>query len=276
MKKKRTIRGIAAHAILIIFVLIQITPVSLVLLNSFKSHKEIVANPLAFPSSFDFTNFKRAWVYGKFSNGFKNSILLCLCTIIIVLIFSVLAAYAMTGKRMKRTNSIMIYFMMSMTVPVQMFLFPLYSAFAKLDLLGNIVALSFILAATNMPLSVFLMRTFFMKVPVELEEAAKIDGANTWQIIRKVMVPIVSPGLITVSVMVGLSSWNEFLLSSTFLQGEKNFTAVLSFLALNGTEASDQGLMMAGASILIVPIVIFFIALQKYFVDGLVGGSVKE
>ena len=115
-----------------------------------------------------------------------------------------------------------------------------------------------------------------MKVPVELEEAAKIDGANTWQIIRKVMVPIVSPGLITVSVMVGLSSWNEFLLSSTFLQGEKNFTAVLSFLALNGTEASDQGLMMAGASILIVPIVIFFIALQKYFVDGLVGGSVKE
>lgn len=263
------------HAILILFAVIQVAPILLVVLNSFKTNKQIIANPLSLPGALDWSNYERAWTYGKFANGFKNSILLCVCTIVIVLVLSVLAAYAMTGKRMKHTNMAMIYFMMSMTVPIQMFLFPLYSAFAKLNLLGNIFALSFVLAATNMPLSVFLMRTFFLKVPPELEEAAKIDGATTGQIIRKVMVPIVSPGLITVSVMVGLSSWNEFLLSSTFLQGEKNFTAVLSFLAMNSIQVSDMGLMMAGASILIVPVVIFFLAMQKYFVDGLVGGSVK-
>ena len=87
--------------------------------------------------------------------------------------------------------------------------------------------------------------------------------------------PIVSPGMITVSILVGLSSWNEFMLSSTFLQGERNFTAVLSFLALKGMETTDMGLMMAGASILVIPIILIFISLQRYFVDGMVGGAVK-
>lgn len=126
-----------------------------------------------------------------------------------------------------------------------------------------------------MPLAVFLMRTFFMKVPSELVEAAQMDGASVGQIIRKVMMPIVSPGMITVSILVGLSSWNEFMLSSTFLQGERNFTAVLSFLALKGMETTDMGLMMAGASILVIPIILIFISLQRYFVDGMVGGAVK-
>ena len=114
-----------------------------------------------------------------------------------------------------------------------------------------------------------------MKVPSELVEAAQMDGASVGQIIRKVMMPIVSPGMITVSILVGLSSWNEFMLSSTFLQGERNFTAVLSFLALKGMETTDMGLMMAGASILVIPIILIFISLQRYFVDGMVGGAVK-
>ena len=89
------------------------------------------------------------------------------------------------------------------------------------------------------------------------------------------MVPIISPAMITVSVLVGLSTWNEYMLSSTFLQGEGSFTAVLGFLSLNGLESSNMGIMMAGASILIVPILIFFLLVQKYFIDGLVNGAVK-
>lgn len=275
-KRKRMIDGTLAHAVLWVFVLVQILPISLVFINSFKTHREITRNPMAFPTSLHWENYETAWTYGKFANGFKNSLILCACTIVIVLVLSILASYALTGKRMKHPGMVIIFFMLSMTVPTQMFLFPLYSIFAKLKLIGNVYALSFILAATNLPVSVLMMRTFFLKVPDELVEAAQLDGASIMQIITKVMLPIVSPGIITVSIKVGLSSWNEFLLSSTFLQGEKNFTAVLSFLALNGIETTDMGLMMAGASILVVPILVIFILLQKYFVEGMVGGAVKE
>lgn len=167
------------------------------------------------------------------------------------------------------------YFMMAMTVPIQLFLFPLYYVYARLNLIGNIPATSLILAAVYMPLSVFLMRTFFLNVPRDLEEAARIDGANTAQVIWHVMRPVVSPGLITVGVLVGLQSWNEYLISSTFLQGEKNFTATLGFLAMNGSYGSNMSILMASAVILIAPIVVFFLCAQKYFVDGMVSGAVK-
>ena len=106
-------------------------------------------------------------------------------------------------------------------------LIPLYYAFAKLNLIGNIPATSLILSAMFMPLSVFLMRTFFLNVPKELEDAARIDGANTGQVIWHVMRPVVSPGLITVGILIGLQSWNEYLVSSTFLQGGKRTLPLL-------------------------------------------------
>ena len=126
-----------------------------------------------------------------------------------------------------------------------------------------------------MPLAVFLMRTFFLAVPKELEEAARIDGANTAQVIWHVMRPVVSPGLVTVGILIGLQAWNEYLISSTFLQGEKNFTATLGFLSMNGSYGSNMGILMAAAMILIGPVIIFFLLMQRQFIDGMVSGAVK-
>ncbi len=271
----QSLSKIFIYIVLVCFALTAVAPLFLVLTNSFKSHAEITRNPLALPSFLNWTNFTTAWKTGKFGRGFINSILLSGSTILIVLIAATLAGYVLAGKRVKRSNLITLYFMVAMTIPLQLFLFPLYFIYAKLKLLGNIFAVSFILAAINMPLAVFLMRTYFLNVPKELEEAARIDGASTKQVLWNIMRPIVSPGLITVSVIVGLQAWNEFMITSTFLQGQKNFTATLGFLSMNGTYTSDQGIMMAGAVIMIVPVILFFISVQKYFIDGLVSGSVK-
>src|SRR5690606_34606701 len=162
-----------------------------------------------------------------------------------------------------------------MTVPIQLFLFPLYAAFARMGLLSNVFAVGVVIAAINMPLAVPLLRTFFMRIPSELPEAAAMDGANTWQVLRHILLPAVSPGLITVGIIVGLNAWNEYLISVTFLQREESYTATLGFLSLTGTFAVDQGVLMAGAALLIVPIVILFLLAQRKFVDGLVSGSVK-
>ena len=274
-KRTGQLQNYVIHSLLIFFALTALLPLLLVLINSLKVHPEIVRNPLALPQILDIDNFSEAWKFGKFSRGFINSLTLSGTTIITVLFCSSLAGYVLAGKKIRAWPLVMIYFMVAMTVPIQLFLFPLYYGFAQLDLLGSRIAVGVVLAALNMPLAVFLMRSFFLNVPAELEEAAMIDGANTYQLLRHVMFPLVSPGLITVAVIVGLQSWNEYLITSTFLQGQDNFTATLGFLSMNGTFTVDMGLMMAAAVIMIAPVIIFFVLLQRYFVDGLVSGAIK-
>jgi raffinose/stachyose/melibiose transport system permease protein len=266
-------KGAVRHALLIGFALTALFPLLLVGLNSLKLSTQIIAGPLSLPTSLTWSNFSQAWQYGHFSHGFINSILLAGTTILVVLVCSTLAGYVLAGKKLRMGPAIMVYFMVSMTVPIQLFLFPLYFAFAHLNLLGSVFAVGVVIAALNMPLSIFLMRTFFLNVPREVEEAALMDGASTQQVLLRVMLPVVRPGLITVAIISGLNAWNEFLISSTFLQG--NYTATLGYLSMNGTFSTNEGVMMAGAVILIVPVVVVFVVLQRYVVDGLVSGAVK-
>lgn len=274
-KKKKMGVNLVIHLVLLLLTIICLLPIFMVLVNSFKANEEIVANPLSFPMILHLENYISAWTTGNFSVGFINSIKLTGCTVVIILITASLAGYVLSAKRIKGSGGVLLYFMMAMTVPIQLFLFPLYYAYAKMNLIGNIPATSFILAALYMPLAVFLMRTYFLNVPGELEESARIDGANTRQVIWHIMRPVVSPGMITVAILVGLQSWNEYLISSTFLQGQKNFTATLGFLAMNGSYGADMGIMMAAAFTLIGPVIVFFLCTQRYFVDGMVSGAVK-
>ena len=119
------------------------------------------------------------------------------------------------------------------------------------------------------------MRTYVLKVPIELEEAAQVDGASNLSVFARVVLPIISPGLVTVSIIVGLASWNEYLLTSTLLQGEANFTATLRYANLNSSFSVDYAIVMAGAVIMVVPMIALFLLLQKYFIEGMVGGAVK-
>lgn len=263
--------------LIVLMVLIALVPLYLVVINAFKTHADIVKNPLNFSLKPYLDNFAKAWRTGNFGTGFLNSLRLVTVTALIVLVASTLAGYVLGMKRFRGAKAVQVYFLLAMTIPVQLFLFPLYGALAKVGLIGNVYVVCFIIAAINMPLAVMLMRTFFMKIPIQIEEAALLDGAGTWQLLTRIVLPMVRPGLITVSVLIVLNAWNEYLVSSTLLQGEKNFTVTLGYLALNGASVTfDQGMKMAGALMIIVPILIFFLSLQKYFVDGLTNGAVKE
>ncbi|MCU1475521.1 MAG: Sugar transporter permease [Subtercola sp.] len=268
-------RATISHLVLAGFAVIALIPLVLVLINSFKNNSEIYGNPFTLPTSLSFDNFVTAWTYGKFAQGFINSILLTGTTVVVVLVCAGLAGYVLAVQKVKSWPIIMIYLTMAMTVPIQLFIFPLYSVIAGAGLTDNVFVVGVILAAINMPFATFLMRTFFLNVPVEIEEAAVMDGLNTIQLVTRVLFPMVRPGLITVGVIVGLNAWNEFLISSTFLQDSSTKTLTLGFLTMNGTFSTDIGTMMAGALILIVPILAVFIALQRYVVDGMASGAVK-
>ena len=263
--------------IIAIMIVISLLPLYLVLINAFKSHAAIVENPMALPTEAYWQNFISAWKTGDFGTGFGNSAKLVVVTTLSVLLTSVPAGYVLGTKKFRAAKGILVYLMMATTVPVQLFLFPLYATLTRLDLVGNLYAVCFIIAAINLPLSIMLMRTFFMRIPSTIEEAARIDGASTMQALVHIVIPMVRPGLITVTVLTVLNAWNEYLISSTFLQGAENFTVTLNYLSLNGGSVTfDQGMKMAGALMIIVPILIFFLSLQKYFVDGMTNGAVKE
>lgn len=274
-KPTRFLRMAPGHIVLALLAFTALFPILLVLINALKEAPEVVRNPLALPQLFDWANFAEAWRYGAFGRGFVNSVLLTGTTVAVVLLTAAPAAYVLAARKVRGTTPVMIYLMLAMTVPIQLFLFPLYSVFAKLGLLSNVFAVGVVIAAINLPLAVMLLRTFFLSIPSSLPEAAAIDGASTTQILRHILLPSVSPGLITVGIIVGLNAWNEYLISVTFLQNESSYTATLGFLSLTGTFAVDQGVLMAGAAILIIPIVLLFLAAQRKFIDGLVTGSVK-
>jgi raffinose/stachyose/melibiose transport system permease protein len=278
MKKTGKISGLWKlswyHPVLLFFALIAIAPFYLVLINSIKSHASIVANPLAPPLAFNLDNFKSAWRWGEFGSGFINSIMLTGTGIVVIIFCSSTMAYVLAKNRIRIVPALIVYFMVAMTIPIQLFMFTLYSALSKLRLLGNLNVVGVLHAALYMPTAVFLMRTFFLRIPRELEEAARIDGASSWQVFTQVMLPVVSPGLVTVAIIVGLMSWNEYLLTATFLQTQ-NRNATLGYLSMNNVFNLNMGVMMAGALILIVPVLVFFLCVQRMFIDGLVAGSVK-
>lgn len=274
-RHKKTPGFLAAMTALVILAFVALFPIALVLINSFKTHVEILQNPLTLPKGLSLDNFKYTWIVGKFGEGFLNSIKVTGTAIITSIIGSTTMGYVLATRRVKTWKALTLYFMIATTVPLQMFMLPLYSTFTRLGLIGNVYAVGVAIAAWNLPMPIFLMRTYFLKVPFELEEAARVDGAGTFTVFTKIVMAIVSPGMVTVSCIVGLFSWNEYLLSTTLLQSEVNFTATLKYLSLNGTFSRDFSVIMSGAVIMVLPMLIVFLLLQNKFIEGMAGGAVK-
>ena len=264
-----------SYAVLAVFAFIALFPIALLLLNSLKPAAQIVLNPLAFPSPIRWENFANAWKHAKFSQTFLNSIIISGTTILLVCSTASLTAYVLARKKIKTWKIFTFYLLATTTAPIQLYIFPLYFGFAKLGLINNIFGVALIYTALYSPFAVMLLRTYFIAVPKELEEAAIVDGATSWQVFARVMLPIVSPGILTVALIIGLNSWNEFLIATTFLQKQDNVTAVIAFYLLSGQYSSDWGEIMAAAVIIVVPVVALFVFMQKRFIEGMAGGSVK-
>ncbi len=274
MKIRKSSRTLI-FAVLVILMLISLLPMFMVLINSFKNHVDIVRNPLSIKFTAGLKNYAKAWKSGNFGRALINSAVYTGTTVLVTLAVSAPCAYVIAFRKIKISGLVLAYFMMTMTMPCYLFLVPLYRTYAKMGWLGNHVMVAFILAATSLPLAITLLRTFYVSIPKELEEAARIDGAGTMQVIWHVILPVLRPGLVTVGITTALNSWNEFLVSSTFLTGQKNFTAMLALMSMNGPNSSNQGINMAATVTIVAPIIVFFIIMQRQFIDGMVSGSVK-
>jgi len=266
---------VASYVILGFAAFTALFPIALMVLNSVKTTPEVAASPLALPAVPHWNNFANAWKGANFTRTFFNSAMLTALTIALVCSTGSLTAYVLARRKIRSWRLVGAYLLATTTAPIQLFLFPLYFGFARLGLINDIFAVSLIYCAIYSPFSIMLLRTYFLAVPKELEEAALVDGATLWQVFSKVYLPLVWPGLLTVALIVGMYTWNEFLIATTFLQAPESRTAVVSYFLLSGQYQRDWGDLMAGALLVVLPIVILFVFLQKRFIEGITGGSLK-
>jgi raffinose/stachyose/melibiose transport system permease protein len=264
-----------SYFVLAVAAVLALFPLSLMVISSLKKSTEIVANPLALPSVPQWNNFSRAWTDAQLGRSLLNSTETTGLAVILICSTCSMAAYALARRVGPGLRWISVYLLGTTTLPIQLYLFPLYFGFAHLGLIDNVFALSFVYAAVFSPFAIFLLRTYFLAIPKELEEAAVIDGANRWQVFYNVLLPLVSPGILTVALISGLNIWNEFLISSTFLQSHDQQTAVVRFYTLGGQYTSDWGEIMAAAILIVAPAVGLFLLMQRRFIQGMAAGSVK-
>ena len=264
-----------SYIILAIAAAIALFPLSLMVINSLKKSTEIVANPLALPGALQWGNFTRAWTDAQLGRSLLNSTVTTGAAVVLICSTCSMAAYALARPSRPGLRWISAYFLGTTTLPIQLYLFPLYFGFAHLGLIDNVFALAFVYTAVFSPFAIFLLRTYYLAIPKELEEAAVIDGASRWQVFYNVLLPLVSPGILTIAIISGLNIWNEFLISSTFLQSHDQQTAVVRFYTLGGQYTSDWGEIMAAAILIVAPAVVFFLLMQRRFIQGMAAGSVK-
>jgi multiple sugar transport system permease protein len=207
-----------------------------------------------------------------------NSLGTALLTIALALGLTIPAGFALARLPVPVREGLFVFLLMALIIPYQALLTPMFLMFVQLKLTNSIVGLAILHTTIQLPFSLYIMRNAFEAVPRELEEAAVIDGGGTWQVLTRVLLPAVGPAIVTVALFAFITSWNELLGSLVLNSRESAFTLPV-ILAAARTETSlggtDWGMLQAGVTISIIPCVLFYLLLQKYYVSGLTQGALK-
>ena len=273
--KKR--EGLFNHLILMILAMTIILPLLVLLFNSVKPQSEFATNPLGFPNEIRLMNYYDALMIGGYARIFLNSFILVLGTLIVNLTLSGMAAFslAVLNPRGKLTIVLGIYLLVGISIPAQMFILPLFILWKNLYLTNTRIGLIIIYSALNAPFAVFLIRSYMIQLPSELFDAAKIDGANTFQLFYKIALPLSWPVFLTTGLVVGLAVWNEFLFALTFMQTEAYKPISTILFAFQSRFENDYSLVSAASIMMAAPIAILFMFFQRKFIAGLTGGGLK-
>lgn len=250
-------------------------PIVVLLFNSVKSGLELGLNPLGFPKHFEWSNYVNAWVQGNLSHGLLNSLILVAGTVVGVWICGGMAAYTIARLDLPGKRAFSNYFFVVISLPVQLFLVPLFFLWTKLGLADNIPGLLIIYIAINTPFATLLLRTFLVGIPRELDEAARIDGANEWQVATQIILPLARPGFLTVGLVAGLAAYNELLFAVTFISNPNHLPIATAFLNFSQGFTQQYGLVNAAGVIMIVPVIVLFLFMQRRFISGLASGGIK-
>ncbi|WP_084646515.1 carbohydrate ABC transporter permease [Devosia insulae] len=259
---------------------VMLAPLLASVLASVKSTAEAAAVPPTYvPQSWSLDSYLKLWVYqAGLPVYLLNSFGTAFMAIAFSLLLTVPAGYALARFPIPGKELLFVFLLLALIIPYQALLTPIFLMFAQLKLTNSLVGLAIIHTAIQLPFSLYIMRNAFEAVPIELEEAAVIDGCNSFQVLVRICLPSVVPAMITVALFAFITSWNEFLGALVMMNRQDSFTLPL-ILAAARTETSlggtDWGMLQAGVTISVIPCVGIYLMLQKYYVSGLLAGAVK-
>jgi raffinose/stachyose/melibiose transport system permease protein len=274
-RSKRASNLTLNYVVLIILVLAALGPLLVLGFNSFKSNVELGQNPLGPPRALHWENYPEAWRVGDFGRTMRNSLILVVGTVAGVLALGGMAAYSLARLDPPGSNFFMLYMLGGSTLPVWLFLVPLFFLWRTLGLINSLPGLALIYIALNSPLAVFLLRSYMVQLPRDFEDAARVDGANELQVLIRVILPLSWPGFLTVGLVVALGVWGEFQLALIFMQDPDLFPVTTSYYKFTTRFSRDWALTSAAAVMMIAPILAIFLALQRRFIEGLTQGGIK-
>lgn len=274
-RKKNTTNLLPNYVVLILLVLFALGPMVVLLFNSVKSNLELGRNPLGWPAEIYLKNFIEAWVQGKFAVTMTNSLIFVVGTVIGVLILGGMAAYSLARLEPPGGGGYMVYMLTLSTLPFWLYVIPLFILWRNLGLLNSRIGLMIIYTALNSPFAIFLLRSYLVGLPRDFEDAARVDGANEWQVMSRVVLPIMWPGFLTVGLVVALAIWGEFQVALIFLQDDNLLPVTTSYYNFQLRFGRNWALTSAGAVMMITPVLLIFLILQRRFVEGLTQGGLK-
>jgi multiple sugar transport system permease protein len=267
-------------AVCIAICIVMLMPLVMSMLASVKPPAEGAASPPTYlPHDLSFESYRRLWSYQQgLPRYLLNSMGTALLTIAITLVLTVPAGYALARFPVPAKEVIFVVLLVALIVPYQALLTPMFLMFARLELTNSLLGLAIVHTVIQLPFSLYILRNSFSAVPRELEEAAVVDGASSWQTLVRIFIPAVRPAIVTVALFAFITSWNEFLGALVMMSRSDRFTLPL-ILAAARTETSlggtDWGMLQAGITISMVPCIAVYLLLQRYYMSGLMSGALK-
>ncbi|HEY8347361.1 MAG TPA: carbohydrate ABC transporter permease [Symbiobacteriaceae bacterium] len=232
--------------------------------------------PNFWPQHWTFQAYADVWTTGRFFQYFLNSVIVAVLTTAIALALAVLAGYGFSRYRLPGGKAMLILILFSQMFPAILLAIPYFVLMKKFMLLDKLAGLVLVNTTFALPLSTWTMRNYFLTVPLDLDEAAMVDGCTRLGALWRVILPVAKPGVMAAAIFCFIQAWNEFMFANTFISQEKLRTLPLGLQSLIGQYSTDWGMLMAGSVITTLPIVLFFLIVQKNLVSGLAAGSVKE
>ncbi|UFJ41440.1 carbohydrate ABC transporter permease [Brevibacillus humidisoli] len=255
--------------------LVAIYPIFLMLVSSLKTNAEIFADPLGLPKAFSLEPYRKLLDSVPFTDFLLNSVFVSVVSVALILVFSSMAAFYIARFSYKWNGILYFFFLIGLMIPIKLGIVPLFLLMKQLALTNTPWSLILIYTASGIPISVFILTGFFRTLPVQLEEAARIDGCSNFQVFWKILLPLIRPALGTVMIINFIQAWNDFFFPLIFIQDEELKTIPVGMLGLFGEYEADWSMLFAGLTLSALPMIVVFFLASKQFMEGLTAGAVK-
>lgn len=269
-------RLLVTQTLLILLAVVWFIPIYYLIITTFKTAQDATNHPLGLPEKWIFENYVTAWKNMQYPRALGNTVFITACAVALIVILGSLAGYALARTKTKWSGRMFLFFLCGLMVPFQMNIISLYKIVKSIGLMNSVFAVILVNTAINLPQSIFLAKAFVTStVPLELEEAADIDGIGVFGKFFRIVLPMMKPVISTTTILVTLNVWNEFLTPLLFIQSREN-DVILQEVSRNiGQFSTDWTAMFPMLMLGVAPLMIFYVFMQKYIISGVAAGAVK-